>query len=121
MWALQESFNKIYDQFSSLESYHDKQNMIDQLERLSDDIEENSVEHVNSPTVVKSTIGRPKREKRKLVGLEIESIKYDARVAAAAKSVKRPRPSDSDIQVEQTKKAKHEIKPMSETEGKCHY
>ncbi|CAO3694546.1 unnamed protein product [Rhizopus stolonifer] len=72
----EEAMINFKDIFNSSKTYQEKQNMLDELEILTENIKKKSIDYVLSPTIVGTTKGRPKKEKRDFVGLERAQESY---------------------------------------------
>ncbi|CAO3702284.1 unnamed protein product [Rhizopus stolonifer] len=72
----EEAMINFKDIFNSSKTYQEKQNMLDELEILTENIKKKSIDYVLSPTIVGTTKGRPKKEKRDFVGFERAQESY---------------------------------------------
>lgn len=110
----EEAIINFKDAFNSSKTYQEKQNMLDELEILTENIKKKSIDYVLSPTIVGTSKGRPKKEKRELVGLERAQGSYKEIVSQKKNQEKKKRK----LKEEEEGKKKRKLKDEEDEEEK---
>lgn len=117
-----EVFNKFQTLFNSTAAFQDKQNILDELEKLHTKLSCSGVDTLKKIPIVGVSRGRPKKEKRDPIGVEWARLNLsqrmsDAKTAASSANNRKRGVSEVDDSQGSTKEAKKFKDCNMKTEG----